>query len=225
MIEVSIVIPAYNCASTIEQCLASIFSQSFKKYEIIAVNDGSTDNTQAILEKYQDKIILINQPNAGASSARNAGAKIAKAPFIIFCDADIQLQPTLLEQMINALRQHPEAAYAYSAFKFGFKSFKLAPFDADRLKKMPYIHTTSLIRRADFPGFDKKLNKFQDWDLWLTMLERGKTGFYLSDELFTVASGGTMSQWLPKFLYRLPFLPTVKKYRAAEKIIKTKHHL
>ncbi|MDD2807784.1 MAG: glycosyltransferase family A protein [Patescibacteria group bacterium] len=225
MIEISVVIPIYNAAKTIEKCLASIYLQTFKKIEIIIVNDGSTDNSLEIVKKYQDKITIINQTNGGAAKARNEGAKIAKAPFIIFCDADVTMKPKMLATMLQTLTDHPKASYAYSSFKFGLKSFALWPFDPEKLKKMPYIHTTSLIRRADFPGFDKKLHKFQDWDLWLTMLARGQSGVFINQELFTIASGGTMSQWLPKFLYHLPFLPAVKKYQTAEKIIKEKHGL
>jgi hypothetical protein len=90
---------------------------------------------------------------------------------------------------------------------------------------MPYIHTTSLIRRDHFVGFDPSLKRFQDWDLWLTMMEKGDHGYYLPEILFTVSAGGTMSHWLPKFAYRLPWLKKVKQYLAAEQIIKAKHHL
>jgi len=88
-----------------------------------------------------------------------------------------------------------------------------------------YIHTTSLIRKKHFPGFDKKLKRFQDWDLWLTMLDRGYKGKFIPEILFQVKPGGTMSKWLPKGVYKLPFLKQVQKYKEAEKIIKAKHKL
>jgi len=225
MPEISIVVPIYNAAKTLEKCLASIFDQTFKNYEIIAVNDGSTDNSPAILEKYKNQITIINQKNKGAATARNAGAKIAKAPFIIFCDADIAIKPGMLEIMLITLKKQPEFSYVYSSFKFGLKTFKLWPFNPAKLKQTPYIHTTSLIRRKDFPGFDENLKRFQDWDLWLTMLEQGHKGLWLDQVLFTVKSGGTMSSWLPKILYKLPWLKQVKEYEQAEKIIKQKHGL
>ncbi|HQA64128.1 MAG TPA: hypothetical protein PK085_03445, partial [bacterium] len=103
--------------------------------------------------------------------------------------------------------------------------FKLWPFDPAKLKKMPYIHTSSLIRREFFPGFDENLKKFQDWDLWLTILERGGQGIWLEQSLFSIKSGGTMSSWLPKIFYQLPWLKKVKAYRQAERIIKIKHNL
>lgn len=225
MPEVSIIIPIYNGEKTLEKCLFSIFNQTFKNFEIIAVNDGSTDKSLKILKKYQNKITIINQPNQGAASARNAGAKIARAPFIIFCDADIKMKPQMLEKMLAVLKKRPKTSYVYASFKFGFKIFTLWPFDAKKLKQMPYIHTTSLIRKEHFPGWDKKLKRFQDWDLWLTMLERGYKGVWLNEVLFEVKSGGTMSSWLPKFLFKLPWLKKVREYKQAEKIIKEKHNL
>lgn len=225
MSQVSIVIPIYNGGKTLDICLQSIFNQTFKSLQIIAVNDGSVDETVAILQKYKDRLTIINQDNQGASSARNNGAKIANSPFIIFCDADIELKPDMIEKMYKVLSTSPKISYVYSSFIFGQKIFKLHEFDEDKLKQMPYIHTTSLIKKEHFPGFDKKLNRFQDWDLWLTMLKRGYIGKFIPEILFKVNAGGSMSTWLPKFLYNFPFLPPIKKYNLAKKIIKEKHSL
>ena len=224
-LRISIVIPVYNGGRTLDDCLVSIFNQTIKRLQIIVVNDGSTDNTKEILNKYKSRLTIINQPNKGSNIARNTGAKISQNHFIIFCDADIVMKPNMMEKMYKTLTTTPEASYVYSSFSFGKKLFKLWPFSKKRLRQMPYIHTTSLIRQEHFPGFDKKLKRFQDWDLWLTMLKRGYVGKFIPEVLFTVKSGGTMSSWLPKFLYKIPFLPKVIKYKKAEKIIKTKHNL
>lgn len=222
---ISVIIPVYNAAQTIENCLASLLGQTRTELEIIAVNDGSTDNSGAILEKYQDKIRILNQENYGAPTARNRGFEASRGEYVIFCDADIIMKPNMLALMEQKLTENPAAAYVYSSFKFGFKTFKLWPFDPAKLKKMPYIHTSSLIRREFFPGFDENLKKFQDWDLWLTILERGGQGIWLDQSLFSIKSGGTMSAWLPKIFYQLPWLKKVKAYRQAERIIKIKHNL
>lgn len=225
MPEISLIIPVYNAEKTLEKCLASIFDQTFKNFEIIAVNDGSTDNSQKILQGYRDKITIVKQKNLGAPAARNTGANLGIGKFIIFCDADAVLDPTLLEKMLKVLKKNPKASYVYSSFKFGQKTFTLWPFSRKKLRQQPYIHTTSLIRKNHFPGFDKNLKRFQDWDLWLTMLDRGYYGKFIPEVLFKIKSGGTMSQWLPKTAYQLPFLDRVKKYKQAEKIIKLKHKL
>lgn len=91
---------------------------------------------------------------------------------------------------------------------------------------MPFIHTTSLLRRNDFPGFDENIKRLQDWDLWLTMLEQGRTGVWLPEYLFMVKTGGTMSKWIPKFFIR--YFRRSKKvgdYLQAVDQVKKKHLL
>lgn len=231
---ISIIIPVYNQAKKLIQTLNSIKGQSFRDYEVIIVNDGSTDNPEALFIDYIKKLpplnnyIFLNQENLGAPAARNRGFKEARGNYLLFCDADAVLKPEALELMQAALENNPSFSYAYSSFKWGRKLFKVGNFDPDKLRKMPYIHTMSLIRTKDFPtgGWDEKIKKLQDWDLWLTMLEAGKAGFFIPQVLFSVTPGGTISTWLPALAYKLlPFLPAVKKYKAALKIVKTKHSL
>lgn len=225
MSQITVIIPAYNAKKTIDACLQSIYQQTFASVTIVVVNDGSTDQTAAILEKHQHRITIVNQHNKGASAARNAGAKIATSPYLLFCDADIELEPMILERMYTALEHNKQVSYAYASFYFGGKLFKLWPFDPKRLQQMPYIHTTSLIRTIHFPGFDEKLKRFQDWDLWLTMYEQNHSGVFIDETLFKVHTGGTMSTWLPAWLYQFPWLPAVQKYKTAEAIIKHKHNI
>jgi len=229
---ISIVIPVYNQAEHLANCLDSIARQTYDNYEIIVVNDGSTDNLIEVIEKFKKifsfKLIYSEEENRGAGAARNKGAELAKGEFIIFCDADVVMQPTMLEIMLKTLKDNPSASFCYSSFIWGRKKFKLWPFNAEKLKQMPYITTTSLIKREHFPGFDETLKKFQDWDLWLTMLEQGYAGVWVDQALFKVAVGGTqtMSNWLPSLAYKLlPFLPAVKKYNQAKAIIFKKHNL
>lgn len=236
---ISIVIPAYNAEKTLGRCLKSLKVQTVRDFEIILVNDGSSDKTSARAEHWKQifetdgkQFSLISQANAGANSARNRGAREAHGKYIIFLDADIVADPRMLEKMMHTLEEHAEDSYVYSAFKFGWKTFKLRSFDAERLRRMPYIHTSSLIRRADFPGFDERLKRFQDWDLWLTMLEQGKAGVFIPEMLFKIINtGGTMSTWLPSFFHKIPWPifgytpPSVRRYQEAMEIIKTKHHL
>jgi glycosyltransferase involved in cell wall biosynthesis len=232
---ISIIIPAYNAGKTIEKCLEHVLRQKYYSYEVVVVNDGSTDDTWVKLQQQvgiflNQKISfkIINQNNSGANTARNRGAKEARGELIIFLDADIQMEQNMLDAMKMALDMNPAASYAYSSHFFGFKLFKLFPFNEEKLRTMPCIHTSSLIRREHFPGFDESLNRlrFQDWDLWLTMLEAGHTGVFIDKPLFRIATGGTMSSWLPGIAYKIfPFLPAVKKYKNASEIIRKKHNL
>lgn len=227
---ISVVIPSFNNTHTLPTCLDSIARQTYRDLEIIIIDDASTDNTAEVVERVSERgmpvMSIRHETNRGANAARNTGWKIAKGEHLFFCDADIVLRSNALQTLADALKQNSNASYAYSSFRFGWKRFSSFPFDANRLRKMPYIHTTSLIRREHFPGFDETIKRFQDWDLYLTMLEQGYTGVWVPEILFTVTNTkGTMSRWLPSFVYRIPWFPSVKRYRAAVAIISQKHDL
>ena len=238
---ISIIIPTYQHASTLVRCLDSILKQSRKADEIIVVDDGSTDDTQEVLKRYQAQrgegtqpITGIIQTNQGAPAARNNGFQKSTGSLVLFCDADVEMRPEMLVELENALTSHPEASYAYSGFEWGWKTFTSFPFDADRLKQMNFIHTSTLIRREKFPMFDTSLKRFQDWDLWLTMLERGSKGIFVEKRLFLVIQEDRperMSNWLPSLIIRFPWkyigwMPKrVQKYHEAKNVILKKHHL
>lgn len=228
---ISIIIPVYNQAQELKKCLESILMQSHKDYEIIIVNDGSTDDTANVISEMQNKFRgkrfkVITQKNQGSNPARNRGFHESCGNYIISWDADVVGKPNMLEKMVKALENNPKASYAYSSFIFGWKKFKLWEFDADKLCEMPYIHSTSLIRREHFSGWDENIKRLQDWDVWLTMLEKGCKGVWIPEYLFTVLTkSGTISQWIPKIFYKLPWLKSVKKYKEAESIIRKKHGL
>lgn len=224
---ISIIIPAYNSTKTIGRTLSSVFNQTFKDVEVIIVDDGSTDNLAGALLNMPQKIAIYEQENQGAPAARNLGFRQSHGEYVIFLDADIEMAPKMLEKLYLALKSSPEAAFAYSSFKMDWKKFKLWPFSFEKLKQMPYIHTSALIRREAFPGFNQALKKFQDWDLFLTIAEQGGKGVFIQEYLFKIFSSGTMSSWLPSFVYKLPWLKlkSKNKYFEAKKIIKAKHNL
>ena len=225
--KISIIIPCYNSAATIRACLDSVFNQTYKNIEVIVVDDGSTDDLLLALTSCSHRLTIIHQDNKGAPAARNYGFKICSGGLVMFLDADIILEPQSIEKLALALKTDSEAAFAYSSFKWGFKKFKLWPFDYERLKQMPYIHTSALIRREAFPGFDESLKKFQDWDLYLTIAEAGGRGAFIPEVLFTVTAKGTMSNWLPSFVYKLPWLKlkSKEKYEQNKEIIQKKHKI
>ncbi|MEW6407487.1 MAG: glycosyltransferase family A protein [Patescibacteria group bacterium] len=237
--KVSIIIPAYQAEKTIKKCLDSIFPQTFNNFEVIVVNDGSADETLKILKSYEipryarnDIIKIINQKNQGSNPARNRGVKEAKGNYLLFCDADIEMKPQMLEKMVEILEKNLDKSFAYSSFYFGFKKFKLWPYSVSRLKKMPYIHTTSLIRQKYFPGFDENIKRLQDWDLFLTMSEQKHYGIFIPEFLFKIHPRKKgLSSWLPKSFYKIPWqkfgikIKSLEEYKKAEKIIKEKHKL
>lgn len=100
---VSIIVPMYNSSKTFDICLKSILNQSYKNFEVIIINDDSTDNWDEIVKNYpklDDRIVLINQENAGVSKARNARLDIAKGDFIQFVDSDDEIDVKYLEKML-----------------------------------------------------------------------------------------------------------------------------
>ena len=231
---VSVIIPTYQHAQTIAECLESVFAQRLQPFEVIVVNDGSTDRTLEVLKPFLSRIHLINQPNQGGNMARNRGFAASTGERVVFCDADVIMRPKMLERLSHALDTHADVSYAYAAFQFGWKAFSSYAFDERRLKRMNYIHTTSLIRREHFPGFDSTIRRFQDWDLWLTMLEAGHRGVAVLEELFRVMDDHGrrgISQWRPSFLYHMPWhrlgwMPSsVRAYEEAKRVIVEKHHL
>ena len=106
---ISIIVPAYNIAPYIERCLDSIIAQTYKNIEIIVVNDGSTDGTADIINKYatfDERIIPVHKSNGGVSSARFTGIEIAKGDYIGFVDGDDYIEPDMYERLINNALTH-----------------------------------------------------------------------------------------------------------------------
>lgn len=110
-IKFSVVIPVYNKAETISRSLNSVLSQTYKNYELIVINDGSTDNINAVLEEYGKKIRIINQENHGVSAARNRGIEEATGQYICFLDADDEWLPNHLEELYKAILLYPEEVF------------------------------------------------------------------------------------------------------------------
>ncbi|OGL72986.1 hypothetical protein A3E39_02510 [Candidatus Uhrbacteria bacterium RIFCSPHIGHO2_12_FULL_60_25] len=223
---VSVVIPVWNHAKELEQCLESLSKQTYAPLEIIVVDDGSTDRPVTGNREPGTVRLIRLEERRGAAGARNEGARLATGDYLIFVDADAILVSHAIERMVATLESHPDASFVYSSFRFGWKRFPSRAFDADALRRGPYIHTTALMRRSAFPGFDESLKKFQDWDLWLTIVERGGKGIWIPEELFTLSIGRKgMSVWLPSFVHRLPWAITeeMKNYRHWEGVVKKKH--
>lgn len=116
---ISIVIPLYNKAKTIEHTLQSILNQSYKDFEIIIVDDGSTDKSLKIVSSIKDpRIVLFQQVNQGVSAARNLGVKMASCDFVAFLDADDEWDSDYLETQVNMIQTFPEASVFGTNYRF-----------------------------------------------------------------------------------------------------------
>lgn len=116
---ISIVIPLYNKAKTIEHTLQSILNQSYKDFEVIIVDDGSTDKSLEIVSSIKDpRIVVFQQVNQGVSAARNLGVKMASCDFVAFLDADDEWDSDYLETQVNMIRTFPEASVFGTNYRF-----------------------------------------------------------------------------------------------------------
>lgn len=116
---VSIIIPVYNVQKYIDDCIKSVLAQSFKKWELILVDDGSSDNTPAICDKYEGadvRIHVIHQKNAGVSVARNTGMRVAVGTYIVFVDGDDILPEHSLKNRVDLMKQADMGIAAYEIF-------------------------------------------------------------------------------------------------------------
>jgi len=123
--KVSVIIPTYNRAKFVTKAIDSVLAQTYKDYEIIVIDDGSTDNTQEVLQPYMDKITYKYQENAGVSAARNTGIRVASGQWIAFLDSDdIWLPDKLASQIRCVNRTH--AKVCFTNVKFTGKKKKLS---------------------------------------------------------------------------------------------------
>jgi glycosyltransferase involved in cell wall biosynthesis len=187
---VSIIVPTFNRPQSLRKTLKSIFQQSYRNFEVIVVDDGSERDISKALRAYP-VVKIVRQRHSGSNVARNRGFAQSKGEFLLFCDDDTELDPSFLEKMVEALRANPQKAYAYCGFELDGKVLGMEPFDPEKLRKRNYIDTGSLIVRSKFVGFDPKMKRFQDWDLWLTMLDRGWHGVLIPEVLYKK----TLKKW------------------------------
>jgi len=113
---VSVVVPVYNGAKFIAETLHSILGQTVRPFEVIVVNDGSTDNTVAVIREFGDSVFLITTENGGAQAARNLGAFKAQGNWLAFCDQDDLWLPTKLEKQLRLASEAPDIQYVITDF-------------------------------------------------------------------------------------------------------------
>jgi glycosyltransferase involved in cell wall biosynthesis len=213
---VSVIIPAYNAARTIGTALASVRAQSYIDYEVIVVDDGSTDGTRDALEPWLDSITYIYQPNGGPARARNTGIARASGSLIAFLDADDAWLPEKLTLQVEYFRLFPETGLVHSAAFIASSDavaaqrttdvdFPFAPprqLFCDVFETEVEIHTlTVMVSRAALDaagGFDERREvHVEDWDLWLRIAARFPIG-YLRRPLALRRPGGGMSAALER---------------------------
>jgi glycosyltransferase involved in cell wall biosynthesis len=177
---VSVVIPTYNRAWSLTTALDSVLSQDFEAFETIVVDDGSTDETPALLARYGAALRVIGQPNRGVSAARNAGIRAARAPLVALLDSDDYWLPGKLAAQTAFFERHPEAVICQTEEIWVRNGVRVNPGKRHR-KRGGMIFEPSLelclvspsavmLRRSLFETagfFDEHLPSCEDYDLWL----------------------------------------------------------
>src|SRR5262245_18798192 len=185
--EVSVVIPVFNRAVKVRRAIASVLAQTFQNFEIIVVDDGSTDGTSSAVAAIADpRVTLIRHDrNRGGSAARNTGINASSVPFVAFLDSDDEWLPTKLERQLEVFERSSERVgliytWAERIFPDGSVSRYIPRRRVDlarALLTVNFIGETSLgmVRRIALDaigGFDETLPSSQDMDLWLRICER-----------------------------------------------------
>ncbi|MDB4925820.1 glycosyltransferase [Mucilaginibacter sp.] len=186
---ITVLMPAYNTEKYISEAIESVLQQTHTDFELIIVNDGSTDGTKAIINSYKDeRIILIDQPNMGVAAALNTGLKYSKAPYIARFDADDVCHPQRLEKQIKFLLENPEyilvgsdADYILENNDFLFHFQCIAHSHQEIMEKLyfycPFMHPTVMYKKANVAnagGYPTDAHNFEDYLLWTAIAKEGK---------------------------------------------------
>ena len=145
MKKISVIIPNYNYARFLDQAIQSVLKQTYGNLELIVVNNGSTDNSLKVVEKYGSQILLIDQANLGQSGARNSGLSVAKGDLVAFLDADDFWEPNKLEIQIQLINESTQLVYC------GIRQFE-DPGDDNKRVLLPKYRGDCSNNFIDLPG-------------------------------------------------------------------------
>ncbi len=181
----SIIMPFYNEVTYLDQTINSILNQTFPNFELLIIDDGSTNETAIKklqeIEKMDKRIKLFHKNNEGASKARDYGeTKVSpQSKYLVFCDSDDLLNETFLETGFWTLETNTKASWAYTD-SIGFEGIEYTWnkwFDAKKMEKENDLVITSIIRKEAFEevnGFElNEKNVYEDWNLWLKLMAKG----------------------------------------------------
>jgi glycosyltransferase involved in cell wall biosynthesis len=190
---VSVIIPCYNDGKFLNECLSSVYNQTYKSLEIVIVNDGSTDDfTNNLLKNASLPLSkILNIKHSGPATARNTGIKVANGKYILPLDADDKIHPTYIEKAVAILEEQEITGIVYcQAEYFGNLDgrWELPPYSLEVMLLDNVIFTTSLFRKTDWEnvnGYDESLKHgMEDYDFWLSLIEIGNEVVQIPEVLF-----------------------------------------
>jgi len=230
-VRASVVIPCSNSAAFVGQTLASVIAQTLEDIEIVVVDDGSTDDTVAVVTANMaadphGRIRLVRQPNAGTAAARNRGIAEAQGRYILPLDADDLIAPTMLEECAALLDADPGLALIYPDREdFGdVEGVRVAgEYELRRLRYFNQLPYCSLFRKTLWQaigGYRINVSGFDDWDFWVAAAMRGFRGRHLGKPFLRHRRHGDSQLWRLigdyERLHARIILNNVAAYSAAE---------
>ncbi len=202
---ITIVIPTYNRYGLLKVAIDSVLDQSYRDFELIVIDDGSTDDTHALVRSYGDSLVYLKQENQGPSAARNRGIEESRGSLVAFLDSDDRWHPDKLLIQIEAMEEEPGYLISHTGevwYRNGEllrqkkKHQKLPGYIFERSLSMCMVSMSTVIARRelfDHIGcFDEKLPCCEDYDFWLRASLRYP--FLLVDQPLTFKEGGREDQ-------------------------------
>ena len=202
---ITVVIPTYNRYGLLKVAIDSVLDQSYRDFELIVIDDGSTDDTHALVRSYGDSLVYLKQENQGPSAARNRGIEESRGSLVAFLDSDDRWHPDKLLIQIEAMEEEPGYLISHTGevwYRNGEllrqkkKHQKLPGYIFERSLSMCMVSMSTVIARRelfDHIGcFDEKLPCCEDYDFWLRASLRYP--FLLVDQPLTFKEGGREDQ-------------------------------
>jgi glycosyltransferase involved in cell wall biosynthesis len=207
---ISVIIPAFNRAWCLQETLQSVLDQTFKNFEVIVVDDGSTDGTPDLLHEFSEIRVHRWEDNRGVSAARNLGIAMARGGLICFLDSDDRWVENKLQVQVDWMQAHPECPACYTDEIWIRNGVRVNPknkhrkYSGDIFRQclpLCIISPSSIMMRAsvleDIGVFDTDLAACEDYDLWLRLASRYPVEFI--PEQLIIKTGGHADQLSQKF--------------------------
>lgn len=209
---ISVIIPTYNRAPFLKKAIESVILQSYQDFEIIIIDDGSTDNTPEVISKFGDRVIYVRKENEGPSAARNKGVKVSRGGFVAFLDSDDRWHREKLAIQVREMEKNPNFLISHTQ-ELWYKNGNLLPQKERHSKYGGYIFdkclplcsvsmSTAMVRKGIFDsvgGFDESLPCCEDYDFWLRVSTAHP--FLLVNKPLTLKDGGRSDQ--VSYIYRV----------------------
>lgn len=199
--KISVIIPTYNRAKLLPRALHSVLKQSYKAEEILIIDDGSSDNTEEVLQAFMSHIRYIKQENSGVSAARNKGIELARCEWVAFLDSDDEWHTDKLQKQVDLYEQNPNLAFIHTGEQWIRNNKKVSyPRKLQKPSGWCFLENTAtckiaassvLMKKALFEelgDFNKDLLVCEDYDMWLRIAYSYELGL-VDEELISKYAG------------------------------------